>query len=326
MMEKEIMIQGKNEIYGTLAMPAEEGKYPAVLLISGSGPLDRDGNDRKGKFPTNLYKQVAHYMTDLGFVTLRYDKFGTGKREGEWLSAGLLDLVYDAQKALEFLKSHPNVDPEKIIVCGHSEGTVIATRLAEILDLAGVVFLSGGVDNVLESLKKQRMLSYKEAMEAPGFTGWLNRIIKIDIKGEKGAEAFLKKVFETNKDIIRYQLFFKQPAKWFREHNAYNTREALKNVNCPVLAIQGDKDFLTDNEVLNELSGLVQGQSEFHIIPNMEHGMRIQTEPKSILNARKLFKEILKRPIHEEAFEKLSAWLITNFMNIEKTEDEREVV
>jgi uncharacterized protein len=326
MMEKEIMIQGKNEIYGTLAMPAEEGKYPAVLLIAGSGPLDRDGNDREGKYPTNLYKQLAHYMTDLGFVTLRYDKFGTGKREGDWLSAGFLDLVYDAQKAVEFLKSHPNVDPEKIIVCGHSEGTVIATRLAEIIDLAGVVFLSGGVDNVLEALKKQRILSYKELMETPGFKGWLYRKLKVDVKGEKQVEGLMKKFETTNKDVVRFQLFFKQPAKWFREHNAYNTRNALKNVTCPVFALQGDKDSLVDSEVLNELSVLVKGSSEFHIIPNMEHGLRIQTEPKSIMNVRKIFKEIIKRPIHEEALEKLSTWLVTNFKNIEKTEDKREVV
>ncbi|MHC0036199.1 alpha/beta hydrolase family protein [Pseudoneobacillus sp. C159] len=319
-MEKEIKINGKNTIYGTLAIPndvVDGEKYPAVLLIAGSGPLDRDGNDRKGKFQTNLYKGLAQYMTNLGFVTFRYDKRGTGQAEGEWLASGLSDLVEDAQKSVEFLKSHPYVDPEKIIVCGHSEGAIIATRLAELLPLAGIMFLSGGVDNLSQALKQQRLLGYKELCETPGFKGWIYRKINIAEKGEKQAEAFMEKVRKTDKDIIKLQLFFKQPAKWFREHDAYDTREALKNVSCPVIAIHGDKDVNVDNEVLKELAGLVKGKSEYHIITNMEHGLRIQTEPKNILNVRKIFNELMKRPLHEEALEKIANWLVTNFKNEE---------
>jgi uncharacterized protein len=324
-MEKEIMIKGNNPIYGTLMLPSNEGKYPAILILPGSGPLDRDGNDRKGKYPTNLYKELANYMTDLGFVTLRYDKRGTGKREGDWLAAGFTDLVEDATKSIGFLMSHPNVDKTKIIVCGHSEGTIIATKLAESLNLAGIMLLSGGVDNLIEATTKQRLFAYKEMFEKPGFMGWLYRKLKVDVKGEKQVENLMKKFTNTDKDIIKIQLFFKQPAKWFREHNAYNVKNGLKKVTCPVFVLQGDKDSLCDSEVLNELAGLVQGKSEFHIIKNMEHGLRIQTEPKSILNVKKLMKEILKRPIHEEGLEKIATWLETNFKSEEKMDSEKVV-
>jgi uncharacterized protein len=325
-MEKEIMIKSNNPIYGTLTIPAEEGKFPAILIIAGSGPLDRDGNDRKGKYPTNLYKELAEFMSELGFVTLRYDKPGTGKRSGDWLASGFSDLVMDAQSSYDYLKSHPNVDSEKIIVCGHSEGTIIATRLGEVSNPAGLIFLSGGVDNLIEALKKQRILSYKEMFETQGLKGWLYRKLKVDIKGEKQVEGVMKKFIETKKDIIKIQLFFKQPAKWFREHNAYNTRRALENVTCPVLALIGDKDALADTEVLNELAGLVKGSSQFHVIPNMEHGLRVQTEPKSIMNVKKYFKDILKRPIHEEALGKLSTWLTSNFKNEEESKNKKEVI
>jgi alpha-beta hydrolase superfamily lysophospholipase len=324
-MEKEIKLSGENTIYGSIRIPEGGGKYPAILIIAGSGPLDRDGNDRKGKYPTNLYKELAHYMTDLGFVTFRYDKRGTGKSDGEWLATGLSDLVEDAKKSIEFLLSHPNVDTEKIIVCGHSEGTVIATKLTELFNLAGVMLLSGGVDNVIEATKKQRLLSYKELQESPGFKGWLYRQLKIDVKGEKQFEKQMKKIIESEKDIVKIQLFFKYPAKWTREHNAYNTRESLKKVTCPVLAIQGDKDVLVDGEVLNELSSLVQGKSEFHIIPNMEHGLKVQTEPKSILNMQKIFKEILKRPIHEDALKTMTIWLKENYKTDAIIIDYREI-
>jgi uncharacterized protein len=324
MMEIEMMINGENPIYGSLTAPSGEGKYPAVLIIAGSGPLDRDGNGPKGKIVTNLYKELAHYMTSLGFVVFRYDKRGTGKRSGDWLTAGLSDLVEDAEKAIEYLKSHPNVDAGRIIVCGHSEGTIIGTKLAEELKIAGLMLLSGGVDNLMEALKKQRLLTYKELKETPGFKGWLYRIMKIEVKGEKAALDLLKKCASTDKDIIKIQLFFKQPAKWFREHERFNTREALKNVTCPVFALQGDKDSLCDTDVLNELSDLVQGKNEFHIIKNMEHGLRVQTEPKSIMNGQKIFKEILKRPIHEEALDKISTWLESTFVNENK--EEKKVV
>lgn len=325
-MEKEIKLNGENTIYGSIRVPAAgEGKYPAILIIAGSGPLDRDGNDRKGKYPTNLYKELAHYMTDLGFVTFRYDKRGSGKSEGEWVATGLSDLVEDAKRSIEFLMSHPNVDTEKIIVCGHSEGTVIATKLTELFNLAGVMLLSGGVDNVIEATNKQRLLSYKELQELPGFKGWLYRQLKIDVKGEIQFEKQMKKIIESDKDIVKIQLFFKYPAKWTREHYAFNTREALKNVTCPVFALQGDKDVLVDGEVLNELSNLVQGKSEFHIISNMEHGLKVQTEPKSILNMRKIFKEILKRPIHEDALKTMAIWLKENYKTDEIIIDNREI-
>ncbi|CAG9607217.1 alpha/beta hydrolase [Pseudoneobacillus rhizosphaerae] len=325
-MEKEIKLNGENTIYGSIRVPAAgKGKYPAILIIAGSGPLDRDGNDRKGKYPTNLYKDIAHYMTDLGFVTFRYDKRGTGKSDGEWIATGLSDLVEDAKKSIEFLQSHPNVDTEKIIVCGHSEGTVIATKLTESFNLAGVMLLSGGVDNVIEATNKQRLLSYKELQELPGFKGWLYRQLKIDVKGEKQFEKQMRKIMESDKDIVKIQLFFKYPAKWTREHHAYNTREALKKVTCPVFALQGNKDVLVDGEVLNELSNLVQGKSEFHIISNMEHGLRVQTEPKSILNMRKIFKEILKRPIHEDALKTMATWLKENYKSDEIIMDNREI-
>jgi uncharacterized protein len=326
MMEKEIIIDGGNTIYGTIAMPKENGKFPAILLIGGSGPLDRDGNDREGKYPTNLYKDLAHFMTKLGFATLRYDKRGTGKRDGDWLAAGLSDLVEDARRAVEYLQSHPNIDSNKIIVCGHSEGTIIGTKLAGMFNLAGLMFLAGGVDNLIEATNKQRLSSYKELFETPGIMGWLYRTLKVDVKGEKAVEKQMQMFINSDKDIVKVQLFFRQPAKWYREHHAYNTREALKNVTCPVFAIVGDKDINADSEVLKELSGLVKGKSEYYIIPNMEHGFKIQPEPKSILNFKKMFKELLKRPIHEDALKTIETWLVNNFKIEEVSNGKREVV
>lgn len=326
MFEKEIHFEGVNTVYGTIAVPHSEGVFPAILILPGSGPLDRNGNDRKGKIQTNLYKNLAHFLTNLGFVTLRYDKFGTGRREGDLITAGLSDLVADAKQALNFLKEQPFVDSNKMIVCGHSEGTIHATALAETMNPAGIMLLAGGVDNIMEALKKQRELAYQELLAKPGFQGWLNRTLKIDEKGEKQTQNLMKKMINSDKDVIKVQLFFKQPAKYFREHNAFNTRAALKQVTCPIFAIQGDKDPLCDNSVLAELAGLVQGQSEYHIIRNMEHTLKEQTEPKNILNYQKHVKSTINQPFHPEALEKMAHWLITNFKETSENNEQIEVI
>ncbi|WP_147533387.1 alpha/beta hydrolase [Bacillus marasmi] len=313
MFEKEITINGVNPIYGTLAIPQTEGKSPAILILPGSGPLDRNGNDRKGKIQTNLYKNLAHYFTKLGFVTLRYDKIGTGKRAGDVLTTGLSDLIADAKQAMTFLKQQTNVDHEKIILCGHSEGTIHATALAETMDPAGLMLLAGGVDNLIEALKKQRQLAYRELLAKSGFQGWLNRKLKIDQKGEKQTENLMKKMLNTDKDVVKIQLFFKQPAKYFREHSAFDARAALNKITCPVFAIQGDKDPLVDNDVLAELAGLVQGENEYHIIKNMEHTLKEQIGPKDILNYQKHVLNTINQPFHPDALEKIADWLSTNF-------------
>ncbi|HEY9577870.1 MAG TPA: alpha/beta hydrolase [Pseudobacillus sp.] len=117
-----------------------------------------------------------------------------------------------------------------------------------------------------------------------------------------------QKMKQSSRNIIRIQ-GIKQPAKWFREHDAYNTRAALQNVTCPVFTLHGDKDPLVESAVLEELAGLVQGESEYHIVQDMEHGLREQTEPKSILEMGKLMKTILKRPLHKEGLQLMAAWL-----------------
>ncbi|WP_199426637.1 alpha/beta hydrolase family protein [Thermaerobacillus caldiproteolyticus] len=117
--------------------------YPAVLILSGSGPLNRDGNDAKGKLQLNLYKQLASFITSLGFITLRYDKRGIGESEGDYFSAGMWDLVHDAKSAVQFLKNHPSVDDQRIIVLGHSEGTTLAVALNTIERIHGLILLSG---------------------------------------------------------------------------------------------------------------------------------------------------------------------------------------
>ncbi len=309
--EREVKFESSVELYGTMTVPQDDaGKHPAIIIIPGSGPVDRNGNIGQGKLTTNLYKDLATLFAEQGYVTLRYDKRGTGKSGGGYLSTGLWDLVNDAEKALLFIQQYPQVDATKIVLAGHSEGTVIVTAVAEKQEqIAGIMLLSGGVDNLGEALAHQRKLSYRELKSKKGVIGWFFRRVIDEEKQEKKVFKQMKPVFDSDKDVVKIQGFFKQPAKWLREHYAYNTREALSKIGCPVLAIQGDKDPLVENEVLKELPELTAGPSEYYIIPDMEHALKEQQEPRTILNYKKVVKNTINKPIHPLAKEKMLNWL-----------------
>ncbi|MCQ6525368.1 alpha/beta hydrolase, partial [Bacillus paranthracis] len=80
-----------------LTKPQADGKYAAVVIIAGSGVIDREGTIVPLKLEANIYKDLAHVMARLGVVTLRYDKRGVGKSDGEFLKTVMCDLVSDIE-------------------------------------------------------------------------------------------------------------------------------------------------------------------------------------------------------------------------------------
>ncbi|MBQ1958058.1 MAG: acetylxylan esterase, partial [Alistipes sp.] len=112
------------ELNGTLTLPKESGKYPAVVLVSGSGTQNRD-EELLGHKP---FKVIADYLTRQGIIVLRYDdrEFASKKYEG----ATSRNYANDALGAVEFLKSIDKVDSKRIGIIGHSEGGTIAFMCA----------------------------------------------------------------------------------------------------------------------------------------------------------------------------------------------------
>ncbi len=128
-----------------LTIPAVgNGPFPGVLLVHGSGAMDmnatlgivRIDNETGTKiYPPTPFFQIADYLSDRGFVTLRYDKRGIGENmtivdNNIWGNMTFNDLKHDAEKALNLLIQQPEVDPKRISIIGHSEGTIITPRVA----------------------------------------------------------------------------------------------------------------------------------------------------------------------------------------------------
>src|SRR5712691_7540131 len=115
-----------------------KGPFPGVLLIHGSGAQDKNGTlgfvHKNGPKPPTPYWQIAQFLSERGFAVLRYDKRGIGANytidQNVWGNATVNDLIQDSKKALNVLLQQSEVDPQRISVIGHSEGTVIAPRVA----------------------------------------------------------------------------------------------------------------------------------------------------------------------------------------------------
>lgn len=301
------MIQSDYPLSGTLTVPNEQNEiFPAVLIISGSGKADRDGNMRKMKM--NMYKELAEFLTKNGFITLRYDKRGTHQSGGDFHKVGVSDLIEDAIQCVKFLQNQAIVDKEKIFILGHSEGALIAPAVNHRISVSGLILLAGAAGPTKELSNFQTEKLFKEMNEANGFKGWIFRTFKIVNKTKKQNEKIFKKVLHSDKDVIRVK-GVKLNAKWFRETLSYNVRDYLQEVSCPVLAITGEKDVQVPPEHAQLIAETVKGEAEWHIISNMNHVLRDYEGEHTLLGLIKEYKAVVDDPLNHELLDKISRWL-----------------
>ena len=120
---------GRVTLAGTLTLPPCPGRHPAVFLVSGSGPQDRDG--ATGAIPGyRPFAAVAKHLATNGIAVLRYDDRGVGESSGNYGAATEPDFVNDARAALEFLLARSDIDAKRVGIVGQSEGGMIAAMVA----------------------------------------------------------------------------------------------------------------------------------------------------------------------------------------------------
>lgn len=305
--ELEVLIESEVAVSGTMTIPDGAGKaLPAVLLISGSGKGDRDGNLKKMEM--NIYKDLAEFLTDQGFATLRYDKRGINKSGGSFLAAGISDFIEDATAGLRFLKSHPDVDSENVVILGHSEGALMAPAVHGQEPAAGIILLAGGAGASKGLSALQNEAAFDEMDSAGGFKGWLYRTLKVTAKARKQNEKIFGKIADSDKAVMRIQ-GVRINAKWLRETLAFDTAVYLKRVECPVLAVTGDKDVQVPPEHVKRIPELVKGEAEWHIIPGMNHILRKYEGQHTMLGLIKEYKAQLGQPIDGDLLAVLGEWL-----------------
>jgi alpha/beta superfamily hydrolase len=303
--DREVTFQsGALTLAGSLLLPRTEGRFSAVLLLPGSGEVDRNENAKK--LPINALREIAVHLAGQGIATFRYDKRGVGASQGVHMGTGFYDHVDDAAAALAWLKSQEQVQAERVFVLGHSEGSALSTRIAGAgADIAGIILLTGWARNCEE------LLLWPAEQVVPtlgGLNAWLIKGLHIDIR--KAQIKQLAKIKNSKKDVYR-QLHVKVNAKWLREFLSYTPGDDLVKIHVPVLAIIGSKDIQVDPADMPVMEKLVKGEFEGHVLLDVTHLLRADTSPGR--PSTKTYLEQVKRPVDARLLELVSDWLCRQF-------------
>jgi uncharacterized protein len=289
-------IAGEHPLSGTLTLPDGPLPVPAVVIASGSGPLDRDSNHRRARF--DVARQLAHALAAGGLASLRYDKRGVGESPGDWRAAGLHDNADDLRRALAALAARPEVDPGRVLVAGHSEGAILAAAVA-----AGGAPVAGAVLLSMSATPGNDLLLWQARQIAPTLPAvvrGLLRLFRVDL--EKKVAANHARIRATASDVARMG-GARINARWHREFLAHDPRRDLARLPGAVLAITGDKDLQVDPADLDRIAELVPGAT-VHRVPDVTHTLRRQPGAPSL----SAYRRELRRPVDPEVPATVVSW------------------
>ena len=230
------------KLAATFTIPQGKGQFPAVLLICGSGPHDRD-ESLMGHKP---FLVLADYLTRQGIAVLRFDKRGVGKSTGSLAAATTADFATDAEAGVAWLKTRAEVDVHNIGLIGHSEGGAIAPMVAaRNRDVAFLVMLAGpGVrgDEILPA----QVMAGNEAVgmshEAAVKSGAAERDSLKLVESEKDPGKLREKLEAIMPKAELDQQWKALTSPWFRYFLEYDPGADLRKLTCAVLALNGSKD------------------------------------------------------------------------------------
>ncbi|MFA5629577.1 MAG: alpha/beta fold hydrolase [Dehalococcoidales bacterium] len=300
MVEREVEFEVADVNFSaTVALPQSEGNFPGVVLIPGSGQVDRDEN-AKG-YPINAFKEIAHFLAENNIASLRYDKRGVGKSEGDYWGTGFYDNIADVSAILSYFRDYKRINSSKLFLLGHSEGAIISSRMAGTgTDVAGIILLAGSCQKGEDLLKWQ---SRQIVKGLKGFNAWLIKTFRIDVA--KAQQKQIDIIKKSTKDSFRIQLINKINAKWMREFLEYNPADDFPNIKCPILAITGEKDIQVDPADLEKMAKLATTDFESHILPDITHLLRAEKGEPSIA----AYKKQLSMPVDKEILDLILDWL-----------------
>lgn len=293
---EDLTFENKNagiRLAGTLTLPSKAGVFPVVILISGSGPQNRD-EELLGHKP---FLVLSDFLTKNGIGVLRYDDRGTALSEGDFKTATSADFATDVTSAIAYLKTRKEVDKKKIGLIGHSEGGLIAPMVAsKSKDVAFIVMLAGtGIPGDQILLLQQRLIGKASGVSDEDLdkSERVNRKAFDIVKNSKNNE-------DLNNDLTKFilqnlaedtknqkpqgmstdeyvSLQVNQIANpWMRYFITYDPAPTLEKVKCPVLAINGEKDLQVPpkenlNAIKKALAKAKNKQVTIKEFPNLNH-------------------------------------------------------
>ncbi len=217
---------------GTLSKPADAPKapLPAIVLVAGSGPVDRD--ESVAGIP--VFGQLAGALADAGFAVLRYDKRGIGQSGGRNDSASIADFAEDLKAAVQFLQERKDVDQRRIAVAGHSEGGSVALlTAAKDRRIDGVILIAtNGISGSDLILAQQRHLLDRTKMTDA------EKQAKIELQRQINDAVLSGKGLDALPPGVRRQVDNPE----FQSLLAFDPAKVMPEVRQPILIVQGELD------------------------------------------------------------------------------------
>lgn len=262
-LEERAFFTNKNgdTIHGTITIPEGKGKFPGVILITGSGPQNRD-SEILGHRP---FLVLSDYLTRRGIAVFRYDERGVGESGGDFNSATTRDFAADAFAALQHLANHKKVDPKRVGVYGHSEGGMVAAILNAEFTQPHFLILAASPGIPIPDLLQRQVEDIMRVQEMPQTerTNILerNKIIythilnsntledarikvnsyfdqRIQTAQEEGDNSTRGELQSVQKEINHSVL-----TPWFFYFIRYNPEKVLSGISVPTLIINGKTDL-----------------------------------------------------------------------------------
>ncbi len=250
---------GDITLAGTLTFPSTGGPFPAVVLISGSGPQDRN----EEIFEHKPFLVLADDLTRAGIAVLRVDDRGVGGSTGSISDSTSEDFASDVRAGITFLKSRDEIDAERIGLIGHSEGGIVAPLVAASSDdVAFVVMLAGtGVPGQEVLTHQIGLISRAGGADEAAIEAILTELdttIALITSGadEERLRAQMRKLLTAqlgpmspeDLDAAVNKAMLQMNSVWFRSFLPYDPRPALREIKVPVLVLNGEKDLQVDPE------------------------------------------------------------------------------
>lgn len=263
--ERDVMVQtGRWEMGGTLLVPTSDALVPAVVIVHGSGPSDRDGTINGVNKP---YKDLAQGLASNGIAVLRYDKrtlvYGENSADDITQLTMNDETIDDALSAIALLRTIPEIDPTQIYVLGHSMGGMLAPRIAERDgQLAGIIIMAGNsrslIDVALEQMDYLQPLPINAAPEAQ------------EVINQMRTELLAIKDLTPDSDP-NLVLFGANPPYWL-DMLAYDQVGTAQSLVIPTLILQGERDYqVTMQDFALWQSSLNPSYATFISYPALNH-------------------------------------------------------
>lgn len=279
---------------GTLTIPEGASRPPVVVLVTGSGPQDRD----ECVAGVRAFRELADHLARNGIATLRYDDRGTAHSTGDFAAATPPDLVADAAAAVQFLRAREDIDPRRIGVLGHSEGGLIAAMIAArdpqiafavlwatpglrlpevgIAQTADMMRAEGAPADVVERLRKAErivMTAFAAATSADDFGARIREGVQRGLSAEDRRELGDLDAWIAGKVRENW-------TAWMRWYLSYDPQRTLASVKCPVLAVNGSLDMQVEARtnlaaIQSALAGARHPDFQIVELPKLDHLLQV---------------------------------------------------